>query len=53
VALSVFGMLYSRSPVGLPARVRLRSGAFTQVAPELSTLLQESAAEANEQFGRR
>jgi len=53
VALSVFGMLYSRSPVGLPARVRLRSGAFTQVAPELATLLQESAAEANEQFGRR
>ncbi len=53
VALSVFGMLYSRSPVGLPASVRLRSGSVAQVPPEAATLLQESAAEANEQFGRR
>ncbi len=52
VALSVFGMLFSRSPVGLPARVRLRAGAFAQVPPGLATLLQESAAEANEQFGK-
>lgn len=53
VALSVFGMLFSRSPVGLPARVRLRNGAFAQVSPGLATLLQESAAEANEAYGRR
>lgn len=53
VALSVFGMLRDRSPVGLPARVRLRSGAFAQVPPDVATLLQESAAEANERFGRR
>ena len=53
VALSVYGMLCGRSPVGLPARVRLRSGAFAQVPPDEATLLQESAAEANEQFGRR
>ncbi len=53
VALSIFGMLFSRSPVGLPARVRLRNGTFAQVTPGLATILQESAAEANEAFGRR
>ena len=53
VALSIFGMLYGRSPVGLPARVRLRNGAFAQVPPALAAILQEAAAEANEQFGRR
>jgi hypothetical protein len=52
-ALSIFGMLSGRSPVGLPARVRLASGAFAGVQPALAPLLQESAAEANEQFGRR
>jgi len=52
-ALSIFGMLFSRSPVGLPARVRLRNGTFAQVPPGLAKLLQESAAEANEQFGKR
>lgn len=53
VALSIFGMLFSRSPVGLPARVRLRNGAFAQVAPGLAKLLQESAEEANQAYGRR
>ena len=53
VALSVFGMLLGRSPVGLPPRVRLANGSFAEVAPELATLLQEAAAEANEQFGKR
>lgn len=53
LALSIFGMLYGRSPVGLPARVRLASGSFAQVPPSLAPVLQESAAEANEQFGRR
>lgn len=52
VALSIFGMLCSRSPVGLPARVRLANGSFAQVPPGLAKLLQESAAEANEQFGK-
>ena len=52
-ALSIFGMLFSRSPVGLPARVRLSNGAFAQVPPDLAKLLQGSAAEANEQYGRR
>jgi hypothetical protein len=53
VALSIFGMLFSRSPVGLPARVRLRNGAFSEVSSALAPLLQESAAEANDQFGKR
>jgi hypothetical protein len=52
VALSIFGMLCGRSPVGLPERVRLRNGSFAQVSPDAAPLLQESAAEANERFGR-
>jgi len=46
-------MLFSRSPVGLPARVRLRNGAYAQVTPALAPLLQEAAAEANDQYGMR
>jgi len=53
VALSIFGMLCGRSPVGLPARVRLANGSHAQVAPELAPLLQEAATEANERYGRR
>jgi hypothetical protein len=51
-ALSIFGMLFGRSPVGLPACLRLASGATAQVAPALAPVLQEAAQEANEQFGR-
>lgn len=53
VALSVFGMLCGRSPVGLPSRVRLANGSHAQIATELAPLLQEAAAEANERYGRR
>jgi hypothetical protein len=49
-ALSIFGMLFDRSPVGLPARINIRG---TQVPPALAPLLQEAAAEANEQYGKR
>ena len=52
VALSVFGMLYGRSPVGLPAQIRLRRGAAVPVSAGIVPLLQEGAAEANEQFGK-
>lgn len=52
VALSMFGMLCGRSPQGLPARVRLRGGAFAQVPPALATVLQEGAAEANQRYGK-
>jgi hypothetical protein len=53
VALSIFGMLFSRSPVGLPASVRLSNGSVAQVPPPLAKLLQDSAEEANAQYGRR
>jgi hypothetical protein len=33
--------------------VRLSNGTFAQVPPGLVTILQESAAEANETYGRR
>lgn len=52
-ALSIFGMLFDRSPVGLPAKVQLASGSFAQVSPGLAKLLQESAEEANQTYGRR
>ncbi len=53
IALSLFGMLFSRSPAGVPARLRLRHGAYAQVPEEVAPLLREAAAEANAQFGRR
>lgn len=53
IALSIFSMLYGRSPLGLPAQVRLRKGGTAEAPAELSPILQESVAEANEQFGRR
>ena len=49
-ALSIFGMLFDRSPVGLPARINVRGA---QVPPAVVPLLQEAAAEANEQYGKR
>lgn len=53
VALSMFGLLYDRSPVGLPARLALRSGHNVVVPDATALLLQAAAAEANEKFGRR
>jgi hypothetical protein len=53
IALSMFGMLYDRSPAGLPARVRLAGGGWVQVPAPLAPLLAEAAAEANAAWGRR
>jgi hypothetical protein len=53
VALSIFGMLCARPPVGLPARLHLRGTRHAEVPEPLAPLLQEAAAEANERFGRR
>jgi hypothetical protein len=54
VALSMFGMLYDRSPVGLPPAVRIRgTGHAITIPAQTAALLQSAAAEANEQFGRR
>ena len=44
-ALVMYGVLYERSPVGLPARVRLASGAQLDVTPEVAAVLQAAAAE--------
>jgi hypothetical protein len=44
-ALVMYGVLYHRSPVGLPARVRLTSGAEAGVPSATAALLQEAAAE--------
>lgn len=45
-ALVMYGALYDRSPVGLPAQVRLASGAQLGVPPEVAAVLQAAAAEA-------
>jgi len=52
-ALSIFGMLFDRSPVGLPASIRVRGNLFPHVPQAMAPLLQEAAAEANEQYGKR
>ena len=44
-ALVMYGVLYDRSPVGLPARMRLASGAEVCVSSTVATVLQEAAAE--------
>lgn len=43
-ACVMYGRLFNRSPVGLPARLRLRSGATITIEPRTATLLQEAAA---------
>ena len=44
-ALVMYGVLFDRSPVGLPPRVRLASGAQLGVTPGTAAVLQEAAAE--------
>ncbi len=51
-ALSIYGMLFRKPLEGLPARLHLRDGSSVNIAPGLATLLQESATEANQEFGR-
>jgi len=51
--LVIFEQLYKRSPLGLPAKLRLRSGAKLEVPADLAVLLQQAAGEANKRFGRR
>jgi hypothetical protein len=43
-ALVMYGVLYGRTPVGLPARVRLASGVELGVTPGRAAVLQEAAA---------
>ena len=52
-ALVITSMLLDRSPVGMPARLRLRGGTTISIPPANATLLQEAAAEAIAKFGKR
>ena len=52
-ALSIYGMLFDKTPEGLPARLKLANGQVVQVPPALAKLLQDAAAEANKTHGRR
>ena len=51
-ALVIVGMLYDRSPVGLPARLSI-GGAVIDIPPPLARTLQQAAATAIERYGRR
>jgi len=52
-ALVIASMLLDRSPIGMPARLSLRTGAVISIPPEDAIILQQAAAEAIEKFGRR
>jgi hypothetical protein len=52
-ALVITSMLLDRSPVGMPSRLRLRSGATISIPAADAAILQQAAAEAIEKFGKR
>lgn len=52
-ALSIYGMIYKRDPLKLPARLKLSNGEVINVPPDLAKMLQDAATEANQAFGRR
>ncbi|HEY0969877.1 MAG TPA: hypothetical protein VGE02_02745 [Gemmatimonadales bacterium] len=45
-ALVVYAKLLGKTPIGLPATLRLRSGATLSIAPETAVMLQQAAGEA-------
>ena len=51
--LVITSMLLDKSPVGMPATIKLRSGALISVPAAEATLLQQSAEEAIAKFGKR
>lgn len=51
--LVIASMLLDRSPVGMPGRIALRSGAIITIPAAEAALYQEAAAEAIAKFGRR
>lgn len=53
VALSIVGMLYDRSVVGLPATLRLPGGSTLVVDPAVARTLQLAADEANQKYGSK
>lgn len=52
-ALSIYGMLFDVPPTNLPGKLKLASGQTIDIPEPLAKMLQESAAEANKEFGRR
>lgn len=52
-ALTIFGMAYDRSVVGLPSRFRLSDMRSIWINPLDARVLQEAADEANRRHGRR
>ena len=51
--LVITAMLLDRSPVGMPARISLRTGALISIPAADASVLQEAAAEAIAKFGKR
>jgi hypothetical protein len=51
--LVITSMLLNRSPIGMPARLSLRTGAVITIPAADAVVLQEAAAEAIEKFGKR
>jgi hypothetical protein len=51
--LVITSMLLDRSPVGMPAQLRLRNGVLITIPTAQATILQQAAAEAIERFGKR
>ena len=51
-ALVMYEMLYGRSPIGLPARFALRTGAIVDVPAGLASTLQAAAADVDARFAR-
>jgi hypothetical protein len=52
-ALVIASMLLDRSPIGMPARLSLRTGVVISIPADDAAILQQAAAEAIEKFGRR
>ena len=53
VALSIYGVLFQRSPQGLPARLEPANGDVAEVPQALAKLLQAAAAEARQDDSRQ
>lgn len=51
-ALSIYGVLYRKTPQGLPARLELASGQVVEIPLALAKLLQDAATKANQTYGR-
>lgn len=51
MALSLLGILYDRSVVGLPSTLQLSNGERLDIAPNVAAIVQQAADEANRQYG--